>query len=67
MQVPWEDLRYLFGEIIYGGHITDDWDRRLCQTYLQEYMHPKVVNHLVLSPFFLLFHLNGFKYGGFDR
>ncbi|XP_028983813.1 dynein axonemal heavy chain 11 isoform X2 [Betta splendens] len=41
-KVPWEDLCYLFGEIIYGGHITDDWDRRLCQTYLQEYMHPKM-------------------------
>ena len=35
-QVPWEDLRYLFGEIMYGGHITDDWDRRLCITYLEE-------------------------------
>ena len=28
-QVPWEDLRYLFGEILYGGHIVEDWDRRL--------------------------------------
>ena len=30
-RIPWEDLRYLFGEIMYGGHITDDWDRRLCK------------------------------------
>lgn len=44
MQVPWEDLCYLFGEIMYGGHITDDWDRRLCKTYLQESMHPKMVS-----------------------
>lgn len=35
-KVPWEDLRYLFGEIMYGGHITDDWDRRLCIAYLEE-------------------------------
>ena len=33
-RVPWEDLRYLFGEIMYGGHITDDWDRRLCKVRL---------------------------------
>ena len=37
------DLRYLFGEIMYGGHITDDWDRRLCKTYLEEYMKPEQV------------------------
>ena len=39
-----EDLRYLFGEIMYGGHITDDWDRRLCKTYLEEYMNPTMVS-----------------------
>eukprot|EP01135_Chromosphaera_perkinsii_P008680 Nk52_evm13s1444 gene=Nk52_evmTU13s1444 len=38
-KVPWTNLRYLFGEIMYGGHITDDWDRRLCRTYLEEYIH----------------------------
>jgi dynein heavy chain len=33
-EVPWEDLRYIFCEIMYGGHITDSWDRRTCSTYL---------------------------------
>jgi hypothetical protein len=37
-KIPWEDMRYLFGEIMYGGHITDDWDRRLCRTFLQEWL-----------------------------
>lgn len=27
VQVPWADLRYLFGEIMYGGHIVNDFDR----------------------------------------
>ena len=48
-KVPWEDLRYLFGEIMYGGHITDDWDRKLCKTYLEVYMHPDMVRENLLS------------------
>uniref|UniRef100_G3U465 Dynein axonemal heavy chain 11 n=1 Tax=Loxodonta africana TaxID=9785 RepID=G3U465_LOXAF len=53
--VPWEDLRYLFGEIMYGGHITDDWDRKLCRVYLEEFMNPsllKVEDELLLAPGF---------------
>ncbi|KAJ3364693.1 hypothetical protein GGF32_001332 [Allomyces javanicus] len=37
-KVPWTDLRYNFGEIMYGGHISDDWDRRLCSSYLEVYV-----------------------------
>ena len=48
VRVPWEDLRYLFGEIMYGGHITDDWDRRLCRTYLEEYMNTDVLAGLLI-------------------
>ncbi|XP_058534261.1 dynein axonemal heavy chain 11 [Ochotona princeps] len=51
--VPWEDLRYLFGEIMYGGHITDDWDRRLCRVYLEEFMNPALTEgELMLAPGF---------------
>jgi hypothetical protein len=50
-KVPWEDLRYLFGEIMYGGHITDDWDRRLCRSYLETYINPDMVK----EPFFFIF------------
>ena len=31
-KIPWEDLRYIFGEIIYGGHIVNDFDRLMCVT-----------------------------------
>lgn len=51
---PWDDLRYLFGEIMYGGHITDDWDRRLCRTYLEVYMEPRLTDgELYLAPGFV--------------
>lgn len=29
---------------MYGGHITDDWDRRLCRTFLEEYMKPELID-----------------------
>ena len=32
--VPWDDMRYIFGEIMYGGHITDFFDRRINHSYL---------------------------------
>lgn len=57
-KVPWEDLRYLFGEIMYGGHITDDWDRVLCRTYLEEFLHPDQVVSSGRCPFSLS-HLSG--------
>ncbi|XP_054832302.1 dynein axonemal heavy chain 9-like [Eublepharis macularius] len=54
-KVPYDDLRYLFGEIMYGGHITDDWDRRLCKTYLEEYIKPEMLEgEFSLAPGFPL-------------
>ena len=34
--VPWEEIRYIIGDIMYGGHITDFWDRRTNATYLAD-------------------------------
>ncbi|KAL8211658.1 UNVERIFIED_CONTAM: Dynein heavy chain 9, axonemal [Gekko kuhli] len=54
-KVPYDDLRYLFGEIMYGGHITDDWDRRLCKTYLEEFIKPEMLEgEFSLAPGFPL-------------
>jgi len=37
---------------MYGGHITDAWDRRTCNTYLQVYQNPSLFNGLELGPKF---------------
>ncbi|KAG1655351.1 Dynein beta chain, ciliary [Nymphon striatum] len=52
--IPWNELKYLFGEIIYGGHITDYFDRRICKAYLEEYICSKLmaINDLLLAPGF---------------
>jgi dynein heavy chain len=42
-EVPYSDLRYLYGEIMYGGHITDGWDRRTNNTYLKELMKEQIM------------------------
>lgn len=49
--MPFEDLIYIFGEIMYGGHIVDDWDRRLCNAYLQQIMNEGLFDELELFPF----------------
>jgi dynein heavy chain len=51
-EVPWADLRYLFGEIMYGGHITDFWDRKVDNTYLAVLVTPELLNGMNLCPAF---------------
>mmetsp|Transcript_10755 Transcript_10755/g.40251 ORF Transcript_10755/g.40251 Transcript_10755/m.40251 type:complete len:4525 (-) Transcript_10755:51-13625(-) len=50
--IPWEDIKYIFGEIMYGGHITDHWDRRTCSTYLDIYMNDRLFESAELGPEF---------------
>jgi dynein heavy chain len=42
-KIPWEDLRYIYGEIMYGGHITDNWDRRTNAAYLKALIRPELL------------------------
>ena len=49
-KVPYEDLRYMYGEIMYGGHITDNWDRRTNAAYLKFLIKPEILNGLTFAP-----------------
>jgi dynein heavy chain len=42
-RIPWDDLRFVFGEIMYGGHIVDSWDRRVCAAHLEQLVCSEVI------------------------
>lgn len=41
-ETPWDALKYLIAGVCYGGHVTDDWDRRLLMTYVDQYLNPDI-------------------------
>jgi dynein heavy chain len=35
--IPWGSLKYLIGDAMYGGRVSDNWDRRILVNYCNEY------------------------------
>jgi dynein heavy chain len=50
-KIPWADLKYIFGEIMYGGHIVNDFDRKMCNTYLDFYMKDELLDETEMYPY----------------
>jgi len=48
-QVPYADIQYLYGDIMYGGHITDGWDRRTNNTYLLVLIRPEIMAKMQMT------------------
>ncbi|KFO71450.1 Dynein heavy chain 10, axonemal, partial [Cuculus canorus] len=36
-KIPWSSLKYLIGEVMYGGRAIDSFDRRILTVYMDEY------------------------------
>jgi dynein heavy chain, axonemal len=43
--IPWKAIRYVIGEINYGGRVTDDNDRILLVEMLEIFVNPTVLSH----------------------
>ncbi len=39
----WDAIKYLIAEANYGGRITDDWDRRLCNVYVAQFFNEEIL------------------------
>ncbi|XP_051490092.1 dynein axonemal heavy chain 10 [Apus apus] len=37
-EIPWNSLKYLIGEVMYGGRVIDSFDRRILTVYVDEYL-----------------------------
>ncbi|XP_038617180.1 dynein heavy chain 14, axonemal [Tachyglossus aculeatus] len=42
-EIPWHAIHYLIGEVVYGGRVTDHWDRRCLLTILNNFCNPAVL------------------------
>ncbi len=42
--IPWDALKLLTGEIIYGGRVTDDWDQRCLLSLLEAFLNPDALS-----------------------
>jgi len=51
VKIPWDDLRYIFGDIMYGGHVVDDWDRIMCSKYLLYFMRDELLDEIEMIPY----------------
>jgi len=40
-KIPWDALKFITGDITYGGRVTDTWDQRCLRTVLRRFFTPQ--------------------------
>jgi dynein heavy chain len=65
--VPWTDIRYILAGIMYGGHITDYFDRRCNTTYLEVLLQEQIFKGIMLAPGFRAPDPKKFDFKGLDQ
>jgi len=38
-EIPWDAIKFVTGQINYGGRVTDDWDRRCLMHILSKFIN----------------------------
>lgn len=42
--IPWDTLRYLIGKVMYGGRVIDNYDQRIVNTFMEEYLGEFIID-----------------------
>ena len=50
--IPWGDIRYILGDVVYGGHIMDAWDGRALHSLLRCTLNDEFLATGLLAPDF---------------
>ncbi|KAM5191717.1 dynein axonemal heavy chain 10 [Mantella aurantiaca] len=51
-RIPWGSLKYLIGEVMYGGRAIDSFDRRILTIYMDEYLGDFIFDTFQLFHFY---------------
>lgn len=43
-ETPWDALKYLIAGVNYGGHVTDGWDQKLLNSYMEHFYCPQAID-----------------------
>ena len=49
--IPWTVLKFMIGEIIYGGHVVNEFDRNVLVKYLDFFFRDEILDDMPMFPY----------------